>query len=129
MQIAFLVGRIIVGIFWFYSGLRHFMGLDMMAGYAASKGVPAAKAGVAFSGLLVIVGGVSIGFGYAPLVGIIAICMFLVLVSPMMHNFWAVQDPMQKMAEMINFTKNVALLGSTLMFLAIPTPWPYSFGG
>jgi len=26
---------------------------------------------------------------------------------------------------MINFTKNIALLGASLMFLAIPRPWAY----
>jgi hypothetical protein len=30
------------------------------------------------------------------------------------------------MAQQVNFLKNLALLGSTLMFLAIPRPWPYS---
>ncbi len=45
-----------------------------------------------------------------------------------MHNFWAVQDPMQKMGDMVNFTKNMALVGYTLMILAIPQPWVYSVG-
>jgi hypothetical protein len=35
---------------------------------------------------------------------------------------------MAKMGDMVNFTKNVALLGSSLMFLAIPQPWPFSLG-
>ena len=30
------------------------------------------------------------------------------------------------MNDLINFTKNCALLASSLMFLAIPEPWPYS---
>lgn len=47
----------------------------------------------------------------------------------MMHNFWTVKDPQTRMAEMINFMKNMALMGSTLMFLAIETPWPFSLGG
>ena len=29
---------------------------------------------------------------------------------------------------MINFSKNMALLGSALMTLAIPRPWPYRSG-
>jgi hypothetical protein len=28
--------------------------------------------------------------------------------------------------DLINFTKNLGLLGSSLMFLAIPRPWAYS---
>ena len=126
MDIAFLVGRIIFGMYWLSAGFRHFTSLNMMAGYAGSKGVPVPKAGVAASGLLAIVGGLSIGLGYEPRAGVIAICLFLVPVSLMMHNFWTVQDPMQRMGEMVNFTKNVALIGATLMFLAIPQPWPYS---
>jgi hypothetical protein len=43
-----------------------------------------------------------------------------------MHRFWDVEDPMQRMGERVNFNKNIALIGSTLMFLAIPQPWPYS---
>ena len=33
----------------------------------------------------------------------------------MMHNFWSVQDPQQKMGDQINFFKNMALLGAALM--------------
>jgi putative oxidoreductase len=28
--------------------------------------------------------------------------------------------------DIVNFSKNIGLLGSSLMFLAIPRPWPYS---
>jgi len=54
-----------------------------------------------------------------------AIALFLVVVSPFMHNFWA-SSGMERVNEMVNFTKNMALLGSTLMFAAVPKPWPYS---
>ena len=60
------------------------------------------------------------------MIGVAAVALFMLGVSPMMHNFWAVNDPMQRMHEMINFTKNMALLGSALMFLAIPQPWAFS---
>ena len=126
MAVAFLIGRIIVGLYYISSGIRHFTHLNMMAGYAGSKGVPIPKLAVPGSGALLVIGGLSLLLGYQPVIGIVAVVLFLIGVSPMMHNFWAVQDPMQKMAEMVNFTKNMALLGSALMFLAIPQPWMYS---
>jgi hypothetical protein len=46
-----------------------------------------------------------------------------------MFPFWKEQDPMAKTAEMINFMKNIALMGSALMLLGIPQPWPFSLGG
>jgi uncharacterized membrane protein YphA (DoxX/SURF4 family) len=128
MDIAFLIGRIIVGIFYIYSGIHHFISLNMMAGYAGSKGVPAPKLAVAGSGALLIIGGLIFILGVQPLIGVICVILFLLPVSFTMHNFWAVQDPMQKMGEKVNFTKNMALTGCALMFLAIPQPWPYSVG-
>jgi uncharacterized membrane protein YphA (DoxX/SURF4 family) len=126
MQITFLIGRIIVGRYYLSSGIRHFTHLDMMAGYAGSKGVPMAKLGVAASGALLVIGALSILSGFQPLIGVIAIILFLLPTTFMMHNFWSVSDPMQKMSEMVNFTKNVALIGYTLMIVAIPQPWPFS---
>ncbi len=127
--VALVIGRIIVGVYYIGSGIRHFKDINMMAGYAESKGVPVPKLAVAGSGLLLLIGGVSILIGDHPAIGIAAISLFLIGVTPMIHNFWAVSDPQQRMAEMINFTKNLGLLGSTLMFLAIPHPWPFSLAG
>jgi putative oxidoreductase len=128
MTIAFLIGRIIAGLFYIYTGVHHFTGLKMMAGYAGSKGVPAPKLVVAGAGVLLIIGGLSIILGFQPLIGIAAIVLFFIGVTPVMHNFWTVPDPQHRMNERINFTKNLALLGSTLMFLAIPRPWPFGLG-
>jgi hypothetical protein len=33
---------------------------------------------------------------------------------------------MARMGDMINFTKNMAMMGSALMFLGIPQPWRWS---
>ena len=126
MAIAFLIGRIILGVYYLYSAVHHFMGIKMMSGYAASKGVPAPKLAVGGSGLLLLLGSLSILLGYQPYIGAIMIVVFLVPVAFMMHNFWAVSDPQAKMGERINFMKDIALAVSALMFLAIPTPWPFS---
>ena len=129
IEIAFLVGWIILGVYYLFNASNHFTRLEMMSGYAASKGVLAPKLAVVVSGLLLAVGGLSILLGFQPLIGVIALVIFFLPVTFMMHNFWTVEDEMMKMAEMVNFTKNMGLMGSALMFLAIPTPWPFSLGG
>jgi uncharacterized membrane protein YphA (DoxX/SURF4 family) len=126
MEVVFLVGRLIVGVYWLFNALNHFTGTKMMVPYAKSKGVPAAEFFVPAAGLLLLAGGVSIITGLYPLYGAIALVLFLIPVSFTMHNFWAVSDPQMKSMEMVNFTKNMALLGFTLMTLAIPQPWPLS---
>jgi putative oxidoreductase len=37
----------------------------------------------------------------------------------MVHNFWTLDDPMQKMGEMTQFMKNIAIAAALLMLLHI----------
>lgn len=122
-SITFIIGRLLLGSFFIYSGYSHFANLAMMSGYAQSKGVPSPKAAVASSGILLWIGGLSILLGVYPVIGVAALAVFLIPVTFMMHAFWKVQDPQAKMGEMVNFTKNLALLGAVLLLLAIPEPW------
>lgn len=126
MSIVLLIGRIILGGYFLYSGIHHFTSLEYMAGYAKMKGTPAPKAAVAGTGALLILGGLSLLLGALPIIGCILLFIFLLGVSPAIHNFWSVQDPQQRASEMINFTKNMALGGALLMILTIPGPWPLS---
>ncbi len=126
MPWVLLVGRILYGGFFVLGGINHFQHLGMMSGYSGSKGVPAAKALVVLSGLLILVGGALVILGFHAGIGLVCIVVFLVPVSLMMHNYWTIADPMQKLGERVNFQKNVALLGAALMLLALPRPWPFS---
>ena len=124
LDYVFVVGRILYGGFFVLGGLNHFQHLDMMSGFVSSKGVPAPKAAVALSGLLIIVGGLSVIVGYHVWIGLACIMLFLVPVTLLMHNYWVEKDMMQRINQRVNFQKNVALLGAALMMLMIPKPWP-----
>ena len=63
--------------------------------------------------------------GVYPVVGAIALIVFLVPVSLVMHAYWKIQDPMARMGERIAFEKNVALIGASLIIMTI-TVWAYS---
>lgn len=126
MDILFLVGRILYGGYFIMQGLNHFMKNEMLSGYAQSKGVPSSKAAVYISGLMILFGGLGIVFGaYIPY-SVALIAVFLLVITFKMHAFWAVQDPMSKMGDMVNFYKNLALLGADIMLLMITQPWPIS---
>jgi uncharacterized membrane protein YphA (DoxX/SURF4 family) len=127
MNIAILVGRIIVGIFYLYNGINHFIKFGAMTEYAKFKGVPIAEVAVAVSGLLLLVAAFTIILGIFPEIGVASIVLFFLPVTFMMHNFWAAAQE-QQMVEIINFSKNMALMGSTLMFLGIKKPWALSLG-
>jgi putative oxidoreductase len=92
--------------------------------YAASQGVPLASIAVPFSGLLALAGALSILLGYRARIGAWLIVLFLVGVTPMMHNFWTVTDPMMYQMQMVMFMKNVSMLGGALVISQLGSgPW------
>lgn len=129
MEYLFLVGRVLYGGFFVMSGLDHFRKVGMMAPYAAMKGVPAPKLAVTGSGALILLGGLSIILGFRPEWGVLLISLFLIPVTFTLHNFWADTDPQMRQGNLVNFKKNIALLGAAWMFLMIPTPWAMSVVG
>jgi putative oxidoreductase len=126
MKAAFLIGRVVFGGFFLYNGIHHLKQRKQMGQYADSKNVPMAEAVVVATGVTLIAGGTSILLGIKPRLGTAAIAGFLAGVSPVMHNFWNIQDPQQRMNEMINFSKNMALLGSAVALMGVNEPWPAS---
>ena len=128
MEYLFLIGRILYALVFLLSGINHLRNSGAMAGYAASKGVPAAQLAVLATGLMMLLGGLSIALGVQPTWGVVLITVFLIPATMMMHNFWADTDPMARLNNFINFQKNVALLGAAWMMLMVPQPWALSLG-
>ena len=126
MEIAFLIGRIIVGVYWLMGAVNHFTQVKSMVPYAKMKNVPLAEIAVPGTGVLLLVAALSIITGFYPVVAVAALVVFLVPVTFMMHNFWTIEDPMAKMSDMLMFMKNISMLGYTLILLGIPQPWALS---
>ena len=114
-------GRLLFALIFLMSGPMHFS--SQTIAYAASQGVPLASIVVPFSGLLAIVGGLSILLGYRAKIGAWLIAVFLVGVTPL-HNFWAVSDPMMHQMQFVMFLKNLTMLGGALLVSQLGAgPW------
>ncbi|MFN8455835.1 MAG: DoxX family protein [Anaerolineae bacterium] len=125
-KIVFLAGRLVLGSFYLYAGINNFIHFEQAVGYAAFKGVPVTSLAVAVANSLLVIAGLSILSGYRPALGVTAVVLFMLPVSVLMHNFWAIADPQMAIAEMRSFLSNMGLAGSPLLFMAIPRPWPFS---
>ncbi|WP_425601137.1 DoxX family protein [Haloprofundus salinisoli] len=124
---AFLVGRVLFGGVLAFNGLNHFLDSDQMVGYAQAKGVPAPGLAVPLTGGMLLFGGIGIALGVLPTLSAGALVVFLLVTTPLMHDFWDAPEGQQQ-SEMINFLKNVAMLGGALAFLALGAAgaWPYA---
>jgi len=118
--IAF-VGRLLFALIFLMSGFTHFA--KQTIGFAASQGVPMASVMVPASGLVALLGALSILFGYRARLGAWLIVIFLIGVTPM-HKFWGIADPMMQQMQMVMFMKNLAMLGAALLITQFGSgPW------
>lgn len=109
---AALAGRLLFSLIFLLSGLSLFSAGT--AAYAASKGVPAASFLVPLSGVMAVVGALSIILGFKARIGALLIILFLVPVSIAMHPFWQITDAALRQNDMVNFMKNLSMLGGAL---------------
>jgi putative oxidoreductase len=109
------IGRLLFAVIFLMSVPMHFA--QSSFGHAASAGVPLANVLVPLSGLLELVGAVSLLIGYHARLGALLLALFLVPVTLVMHRFWGISDPMQAHMQQINFLKNVAIFGATLLVM------------
>lgn len=117
-EIALLVGRVLFGGYFAFSGLNHFMNSDQLSGWVESKGFPAPDLLVYLSGLMLLAGGLGIAAGAYPVLSILLVGVFLAAVTPSFHDFWNFEGE-EKQSHMTNFLKNVALIGALLMALSL----------
>ncbi|HUO13671.1 MAG TPA: DoxX family protein [Verrucomicrobiae bacterium] len=107
------LGRVLFALIFVVAAFNHFSSRTIA--FAASQGVPLASIAVPFSGVIALLGGLSILLGYRARLGGWLIALFLIGITPVMHNFWAASDPMMHQIQMIMFMKNLSMLGGALL--------------
>ena len=119
MDVLILIGRILFAALFLPAAVNHFVNADAMAGYTQAQGVPAARAGVLGSGVLLLLGGLSVLLGIWPDLGALLLAVFLVPTALLMHAFWKEADPQTKQLQQVQFSKNIALTGASLMLIGL----------
>jgi putative oxidoreductase len=119
VDVLVLIGRVLFSALFLVSAVNHFTNTEAMTGYAQSRGVPAAKAAVLAGGVLLLAGGLSVLLGVWPDLGALLLAFFLIPTALLMHGFWKETDPQAKQMEQIQFSKDTALAGASLMLLGL----------
>jgi putative oxidoreductase len=107
------IGRVLFALVFLVAAPGHFTSATI--DHASDHGVPLAAVAVPLSGLLAGLGGLGVALGYRARLAAWLIIVFLVPVTFMMHDFWAVTDPAAAQLQRIMFMKNLSLLGGALL--------------
>ena len=112
-----LVGRALIAVLFIPAGFSKIAGFAGTAGYIASQGVPLPQVAAAIAiaaelglGLLLLV-------GFQARLAAIGLAIFLAVITPIFHNFWA-SSAAEVMMQQQAFFKNIAVLGGLLVIAA-----------
>jgi putative oxidoreductase len=117
VDIVLVIGRVLFALIFVSSGVNHLKHAEAMSGYAAFKGIPQPKLANAGSGIVMLLGGLSVILGVYADLGALVLAVVLLLMAVLMHNFWKA-DEASKQAETIGFFKNVSMAGGALVMFA-----------
>jgi putative oxidoreductase len=116
MDWVLLLGRILFGVLFVYSGIAFHLGQRQGATeYARMKGAPLPELSVPLTGIAIAAAGAMTIIGLWVDLAALVIFGFLVVTAYFMHAFWKSQDPQERMLEQTQFSKDLALAGGALI--------------
>ena len=115
-----LLGRVLLSVIFILSGLGKLPHFHDVAGMMAAKGIPLASLALVITLFIEIGGGLMVLTGFKARYAALVIAVWLIPVTLIFHHFWGIPAEQQQ-EQMINFLKNVAIMGG-LLILAYASP-------
>jgi len=114
-----LAARLLLGGAFVFAGLRNIQNRAFLAQLMVGRGVPLARLALWLGIVLQIVAGALVISGILTALAAACLILFLIIATPMFHNFWDHQGP-ERAARINGFVGNVALTGGFLALMAQP---------
>lgn len=115
--VGLLVGRLFLAYIFLLSGFGKIVTFAATAAYMANKGLPISEVLLIATIIIELAGGLMLVLGWKARWGALAILLWLIPVTLIFHAYWAV-DPEQMRTQMIQFNKNIAIMGGMLYIMA-----------
>jgi putative oxidoreductase len=112
-----LVGRILIAVLFIPAGWGKIGGFAGTAGYIASKGIPLPEVAAAIAIVAEVGLGLLLVFGFKTRLAALGLAIFVAVITPMFHNYWAMPEA-QVMMQKQAFFKNYAIVGGLLVLAA-----------
>jgi putative oxidoreductase len=99
------------------SGIAKITHFENTAAYMASVGLPLAKVLLILTIVIEVGGGIALILGWCVCWAAAALFVFTFLAAMVFHQFWSA-DPANVTAQMVNFMKNLSIMGGMLYVMA-----------
>jgi putative oxidoreductase len=114
-----LVGRLILAWFFLNAALSYSAGWDGTIQLMALKGIPAPPLLLAAALIVMVLGGLSLVFGFQTRHGAVLLFGFTLIVSVAMHDFWKIDNAIDRAADFDIFARNMAIAGGLLLLVGM----------
>ncbi len=116
-HLVILAARVLLSIVFLVGGISHLLHWSGTIETMRSAGMVLPQLFLPAALVLLLVGGMSVLVGYHARLGALLLIVFLIPATLIFHAFWNLSSPPEVQQQMINFLKNVGLLGGLLMIL------------
>ena len=120
-----VLGRLMLSAIFLLSAVGNKIpNFNSVAELMGNVGMPYPKVMLVGAIVFLIAGSLSIILGYKARIGAALLLVFLILATFYFHDFWDITDPKVKQDQMIQFLKNLGLMGAMILIIANgPGPW------
>lgn len=108
-------GRILLGLYFIVPGIMKVMNFGGTAEYMAAHGMKFISLFLVLTIILQLTGGVCLVIGYRQQQVSFVLAGLVLVISVVMHDFWAMEQGLQRAHEMQNFIKNTAIMAGLLV--------------
>lgn len=116
-----LSGRALLGLYFIIPGITKITGFSGMVQYMTEHNVPLVQPLLVLTIVLQLGCGASLVAGWRTQIMAFVLAGLTLVISLYMHNFWAMEEGLQRAHEMQNFIKNMAIMAG-LLYVAGVTP-------
>ena len=113
-RFSIIIGRFLLGLYFFIPGIRKFTESDNMTAYMQSHDIAFAPQLLWLAGAASVVGGILLMSGRHVKLVAYGFVVYVLLVNFMLHNFWTMSEDLVA-REMQNFVKNLAIMAGLLV--------------
>ncbi len=105
-----VAGRALLGLYFVVPGLMKVAGFAGTSAYMQAHGVPFVPVLLVLTIIIQVGGGISLLLGYRTHLMAFALAGLTLMISLFMHDFWSMDEGMERAHEMQNFIKNMAIM-------------------
>jgi putative oxidoreductase len=111
----YLSGRILLGLYFIIPGMMKILNFGGTVEYMAAHGMIFIPFFLTLTIILQVAGGSCLVIGYRQQQVSFVLAGLVLVISLVMHNFWAMEQGLQRAHEMQNFIKNMAIMAGLLV--------------